>query len=175
MDGARGMTEKRTGFTHEPSNSTEFEWYTPPEVFTAMGLRFDLDPCAPPGGVPWIPADKYYTETDDGLSQPWFGRVWLNPPYGKQTGQWLRMLAEHGNGVALVFSRTDPVWFHETAVNASLICFTRGRIRFVRSDGRPSGTGGSGSMFLAYGEENASYLYASGLGACVRPIGDGKR
>lgn len=54
---------------------TKDDYYTPREVFERLGLTFDLDVCAPPGGVPWVPARRYYTTADDGLSQPWFGRV----------------------------------------------------------------------------------------------------
>lgn len=77
------------------------ERYTPATVFTALGLRFDLDVCAPRGGVPWIPADRIYTPEDDGLAQPWTGRVWMNPPYSDAT-PWVRRFIDHRHGIALV-------------------------------------------------------------------------
>lgn len=80
---------------------TSDDYYTPKHVFDALGLRFDLDVCAPPGGAPWVPADRYYTLEDDGLAQPWHGRVWMNPPYSKAT-PWVRRFIEHRNGIALV-------------------------------------------------------------------------
>ena len=80
---------------------TSDDWYTPPLVFDALGITFDLDPCAPPGGVPWIPAPRWFTESDDGLSQPWRGRVWLNPPYSSPA-PWLEKFVDHGDGVALI-------------------------------------------------------------------------
>lgn len=62
---------------------TSDECYTPRWVFDAMGLDFDLDVAAPPGG-PWhVPAARFYTAVDDGLSQPWDGLTWCNPPYSK--------------------------------------------------------------------------------------------
>lgn len=64
---------------------TKDDYYTPKDVFDALGLEFDLDVSAPPGGVPWVPAKRYYTLEDDGLTQPWFGRVWMNPPYSNVT------------------------------------------------------------------------------------------
>lgn len=62
------------GFTHEGAGSPE--WYTPPEVFSALGLTFDLDPCAPPlPAASWIPAARRYTLPVDGLAEPWEGRI----------------------------------------------------------------------------------------------------
>jgi len=59
-------------------------WLTPPEIIEALG-PFDLDPCAAPG-QPWATAKHQYAPPQDGLELPWFGRVWVNPPYGQQTG-----------------------------------------------------------------------------------------
>ena len=93
-----------------PSDSvaiTSDDCYTPRWVFDAMGLEFDLDVAAPPGG-PWhVPARAYFTAEDDGLAQSWDGLVWCNPPYGKALGTWLNRMALHNNGIALVFARTD--------------------------------------------------------------------
>lgn len=80
---------------------THDDYFTPKEVFDRLGLRFDLDVCAPPGGVPWVPADRFYTMEDDGLSKDWHGRVWMNPPYSKAT-PWVRRFIEHRHGIALV-------------------------------------------------------------------------
>ena len=77
------------------------ERYTPRAVFESLALTFDLDVCAPVGGVPWIPAARYYTVADDGLAQPWTGRVWMNPPYSRAT-PWVRRFVDHRHGIALV-------------------------------------------------------------------------
>lgn len=149
----------KTGFAHEDRGNQNIDWYTPPWVFERLGLRFDLDPCQPEGGVPWVPADKRYTLVDDGLISPWWGRVWLNPPYGKHTAAWLAKMHLHRHGVALVFARTDCAWFHESIVHADAILFLRGRIRFVDGLGVSKGTGaGSGSLLAAWGQDCVSAL-----------------
>ena len=71
----------KQGFTHESQAAETVSWYTPPSIFELLNIEFDLDVCAPQGGVPWIPAKDYFALPTDGLSQPWVGKVWCNPPY----------------------------------------------------------------------------------------------
>ena len=159
--------EIRKGWAHPhlPNEGKTSEWYTPHHVFDAIGLTFDLDPCAPPGGVPWVPATRHFSEADDGLTQPWSGRVWLNPPYGKMAGVWVNKLAEHGWGIALVFSRTDVRWWHEATPRATAVCFIEGRLTFVAGAGQSApGNSGGPSALIAYGEDCARALDRSGLG-----------
>src|SRR6185312_6793869 len=101
---------------HHSRVSLKDEWLTPPEIIDALG-PFDLDPCAPlESEAPWPTAAAHYTIEDDGLDPclPWSGRVWCNPPYGDNTGDWLRRLADHGNGIALIFARTETAAFFAT-------------------------------------------------------------
>ena len=58
---------------HEPSIGASDDWYTPPFIFAALGLTFDLDPCSP-GPDHWVPARRVFTRADDGLAQAWGGR-----------------------------------------------------------------------------------------------------
>jgi len=141
------------GFTHEVGPYNEnVEWYTPRSVFDALGVRFDLDPCSPGEGKSFVPAAKHYTVVDDGLSQPWGGFVWCNPPYGVQTGVWLRRMAEHGNGIALVFARTGTGWFQEVASTCSSLVFVAKRIKFISAKtGEPAGSPGADSVLMGWG------------------------
>jgi hypothetical protein len=88
-------------FGEEQAEATSDDVYTPRWVFDQLGLTFDLDVAAPPGGIPYIPAKRYFTKADDALSQPWHGRVWMNPPYS-DVSPWARRFLEHGDGVALM-------------------------------------------------------------------------
>jgi len=152
---------KKAGFTHDSVDNKTVDWYTPKWIFDALGLEFDLDPCAPIGGVEWIPAKKVYSIEDDGLSQTWWAdeSVWLNPPYGKHTSAWLEKMHDHRNGIALVFARTDCKWFHDYCAKADAILFLKGRVKFVDGHGKTGGSGaGSGSMLIAWGDESVKAL-----------------
>lgn len=162
-----------SGFTHESSRNESFEWYTPPEVFDALGVRFDLDPCSPGPGLSFVPADKHLTIVDDGLATPWDPNdfAWVNPPYGAETPKWMRKLAAHGNGIALVFARTDVRWFHEVMPQAAVVCFVKSRIRFYKgSIESQGGTPGAGSMLIAFGPKGADAVLSSDLGLCFAAV-----
>lgn len=143
-------------FNTNTDNSAE--WLTPPEILRALG-PFDLDPAAPVVR-PWDMAARHYTKLDDGMAQPWEGRVWLNPPYGRETFHWLARLAAHGSGLALIFARTETQGFHEQIwAKAHAIFFFRGRLRFHRVSGERGGTANAPSCLVAYSPEDSSRLY----------------
>ncbi|WIB65620.1 DNA N-6-adenine-methyltransferase [Curtobacterium sp. MCBD17_040] len=139
---------KAAGFTHESPKSQSISWYTPPEIFDALDLIYDLDPCSPGLDASFVPAISCYTEADDGLTSPWHGLCWVNPPYDN-TRAWLQKLADHGDGIALVFARTDTTWFHEAAARADVVCFISGRIRFYKGSTRLSAPSRSRSSLSA--------------------------
>lgn len=95
------MSDRLQLFDAPQEAKTSDDYYTPKWIFDAMGLEFDLDVAAPPGGVPWLPAKRWFTKADDGLSREWRGRVWMNPPYSETTA-WAHRWLEHGHGVALM-------------------------------------------------------------------------
>ena len=141
----------------ERSKKTTNEWYTPPEIINSLG-RFDLDPAAPE--ETWYTAEKCYTKKQDGLRQEWFGRVWLNPPYSNpDIREFMEKMAEHGNGIALVFNRCDSAWIHSFVFEkADAMLFLRKRIKFYRPDGTQGGSPGCGSILVAYGKQNVATL-----------------
>ena len=151
-----------TSFEINRKNTTT-TWLTPPDIIKSLG-EFDLDPCTPEF-MPWETAKQRYTEKDDGLKMPWHGRVWLNPPYGKLMESFLEKMALHNNGIALTFNRTETRQFEKWVwPYASAVLFKTGRIHFLNNEGAKAGNGsGTGSLFIAYGEENAEILRNSGI------------
>lgn len=129
------------------------EWYTPEYIIDSLGGKFDLDPCAP--CEDWYTANKCYTKEIDGLSQEWKGRVFLNPPYlNPDIRNFVHKLADHGNGIALLFANCDNKMFFEEVFNrATSLKILRKRIPFVRPDGKTGNRPGRGSVIVAYGEE----------------------
>ena len=143
------------------------EWLTPPDVIGCLG-RFDLDPCAPVIR-PWDTARCHFTVLDDGLAREWFGRVWVNPPFGREAARWMRRIAGHGNGIALIPARTETAMFFESVWGvADAVLFMRGRPHFHRVDGsRAPFNSGAPICLVAYGDRNVDALRASGLGHVV--------
>ena len=127
------------------------EWLTPPEILKALG-PFDLDPCSPVNR-PWPTASEHYTVEDDGLALPWRGRVWCNPPFGREAVKWLRRMAEHGNGVALIPARTETAMFFEAVWGAAhSVLFLKGRPHFHHVSGeRAPFNSGAPICLVAYG------------------------
>ena len=150
---------------HEPTIGYSDEWYTPPEIITALGLTYDLDPCSPGPGH-WIPAKTTYTKEDDGLAQQWHGLVWMNPPYGGRNGHvpWLKKFIQHGNGIAFVRAYTSAGWFHDLVPQMDGMLFPRGKTKFVRPDGSIGKSPGGGSVLLSMGEVADAALRNCNLG-----------
>lgn len=138
------------------------EWLTPPSLIRALG-EFDLDPCAPVNRL-WETAKHHFTVEDDGLSKQWFGRVWMNPPY-TQNNFWLKKLAAHGNGIALLFARTETQMFFDHIWNrADAVFFLKGRVKFYHVDrSMANNSGGAPSCLIAYGKQNSEIVENSRL------------
>jgi hypothetical protein len=136
---------------------------TPYWILDALG-PFDLDPCAA-GPRPWDCARENFTEREDGLSRPWTGRVFLNPPYDRYAVRhWIERLAAHGTGTALLHARCEAGWFEPIWEKASGILFLADRIKFCRSDGseQPANSGAP-PVLVAFGEADLSRLRESGI------------
>lgn len=144
------------GSHHKPNRGDTNNWLTPPHILAPLG-KFDLDPCCPKK-MPWKTADQMWSK--NGLALPWDGRVWLNPPYGPEAADWLRKLAEHGNGIALIYARTETAWWFESVwPKATGVLFLLGRLYFHRPNGaKAKFNGGAPSALIAYGQYNALTL-----------------
>ena len=116
-------------------SSTTDEWATPQDFFDKLNKEFcfELDVCATPENAK-CPA--FYTKEQDGLVQAWHRAAavcWMNPPYGRQIGAWMKKAYEESQKgatvVCLVPARTDTAWWHDYAMRGS-VRFVRGRLKF---------------------------------------------
>src|SRR5262249_47045902 len=136
---------------------------TPRWIFEVLG-PFDLDPAAA-DPRPWDCAAVNYTERDDGLRQRWFGRPFLNPPFDRYVVPlWIRKLARHGCGTALLHARTETNWFEPIWESATAILFMADRLSFYRPDGtRQPANSGAPPVLVAFGSDDAERLTAWGI------------
>ena len=116
-------------------SSVSNEWETPKWLFDKLNdeFNFTLDPCCTKENKT---CDIYFTIEDDGLAKEWFGHnVYVNPPYGREIGKWVKKCySESLNGVLCVMcipARTDTNWFHDYIYNKAEIRFIRGRLKFI--------------------------------------------
>lgn len=169
---------------HQSAQAATVEWLTPPQIVGALG-PFDLDPCAPIV-QPYRTAARTFTILDDGLAQPWDGRVWLCPPY--KTGivdRWLARLAQHDRGTALIFARTETAAFSRYVWNrASALLFIKGRLWFRVGEGFSSlktrrtflagdeaaGNSGGPLVLCAYGADDADVLATCKIDGAFVPL-----
>ena len=144
--------------TFEKTENSTDEWYTPIEIIESLG-KFDLDPCAPEKPL-WRTAATMYDKNVDGLKQVWSGRVWLNPPYSRPLIEhFVKRMAEHNNGIALLFNKCDSKMFIDVVLEkATAIKFLKRRIEFYRKDGTRGAQPRSGNILIAFGERNAEIL-----------------
>jgi len=116
-------------------SSNSDRWETPQKLFDELNQKynFELDVCALPENAK---CENYFTPEVDGLKQDWTGVCWMNPPYGREIGKWMKKALESSrNGaivVCLVPARTDTAWWHDYAMKGE-IEFIRGRLKFGNS------------------------------------------
>ena len=116
------------------------EWYTPQYILDKVYNVFpvSLDPCS--NNKQTVDAEIHYTKEDDGLTMPWGGCVFMNPPYGREIGKWVSKFLEEWtkgniqNAILLVPVKTDTKWWGELSEYLSCWCAISGRVKFVSPD-----------------------------------------
>lgn len=115
------------------SSNTDM-WGTPIELFRQLDneFHFNTDVCAVASNAK---CSHYYSPEQNGLEQEWTGICFMNPPYGRQIGKWVKKAYESTlrggtTVVCLLPSRTDTKWFQDYCLKASDIRFIRGRLHF---------------------------------------------
>lgn len=170
--GAGGNSRRRGIGGHHSASAVSVEWLTPPEILEALG-PFDLDPCAPLVR-PWPMAARHFTVEDNGLIQRWEGRTFVNPPYTTAlVTKFMARLAEHSNGTALVFARTETEWWfaHVWPVATAVLFMGPHRIHFHYPDGRRAeNNAGAPTALIAYGTYDADRLADSGIEGAFVPL-----
>lgn len=118
-------------------SSATNEWATPPELFARLdaAYHFTLDPCCTQGTRL---CRKYYTKQDDGLAQDWSKDVvFMNPPYGREIGKWMKKAYDESRRgatvVCLIPARVDTRWYYDYCIKSSEIIFITGRIKFMEN------------------------------------------
>jgi ParB family chromosome partitioning protein len=169
--------------TRYDSHSGDFEWYTPAEYIAAavrvMGA-IDCDPASIATANEVVRAAQFYTAEDDGLSQPWRGRVWMNPPYSQplvaRFGARLCEELAYGNvteAIVLLNNTTETASFQQMARLARAICFPAGRVKFYHPGGGLSAAL-QGQAFLYFGEHDRQFCAEfAGFGLCVAVLPGG--
>jgi hypothetical protein len=132
------------------------EWYTPGWLFESLGLEFDIDVCAPDDLTHvTTPARAYFTESQNGLSQEWYGTIWCNPPYSEPE-PWALRCVEHGNGLLLTHIPMNASWCTKVWSACDAIRLFQA-IEFVRPDGKTQRPG-SWLQLSAFGERALNAL-----------------
>lgn len=148
------------------------EWYTPPVVFAALGMRFAVDVAPARFGVDHVPADR---RLGDGLADGWGkGAAWMNAPFEGRNGlkPWLDRFFAHGHGIALTPDRTSAPWFWDAWAQADAVLFTR-KLRFLRPDGSEGVSPSCGTALFARGPDCVAALKraeAAGFGILAAPL-----
>jgi ParB family chromosome partitioning protein len=139
----------------------KFEWYTPRKYIGAVRAvlgEIDLDPASSEIAQRTVRAAKYFTIDDDGLSQDWHGRAFLNPPYAQPLTERFvaKLIAEHEAGhvseaILLTHNFTCTRWCQDALWACRAFCHTRGRIKFIDPDGELANKPTQGQTFFYFG------------------------
>lgn len=146
---------------HSTEQGSE-EYETPPDLFNKISKffgPFDLDVASSSENKK---CKNFFTKKCNALDQQWIGKVWCNPPYGKQISLWLEKAIkeiEIGNCISATFlipARTDTKWFHSIIADyATFVFFVKGRVKFI--GGKHTST--FPSMVVHFSKDKSKLIY----------------
>jgi hypothetical protein len=152
---------------HVSNNSGKYEWHTPPKFIEAarevMG-SIDLDPASSEIGNKVIQAKTIYTKEDSGLVHPWFGNIWMNPPYNNSlvvdfTKKLIEELPNINQACVLVNNATETRWFQDYIYGyCDAICYVRTRIKFLDIHGQSTGSSLQGQVIAYFGSNTQKFV-----------------
>lgn len=171
-----GMLRLAKG-AHVSNNSGDNEWYTPEKYIHSarkvMG-RIDLDPASTKRANEIIKAETYFDEEADGLTQKWFGCIWLNPPYAQPLiNDFIDKLETESfeQAIALVNNATETKWGQKLLRLSSVVCFHTGRVRFIDPDGVMGDAPLQGQIIVYIGNERKKFADEfSQYGICLNRV-----
>jgi phage N-6-adenine-methyltransferase len=177
----RMRDESKTSDTTRINARSNNIWYTPSDyIESARSVldMIDLDPASSKEANEVIEARHFFTEEDNGLIQNWYGKVWLNPPYGRIASEFVaKLLDEYRNGnvqeaILLINSNTtDTNWF-QPLWNYTL-CFTDHRIDFCSPNNKKAQGSTHGSVFVYFGDKIKKFNQEfKQYGAIVRRVNE---
>lgn len=169
-ESAREAIREAVKKAHVANNSGNNEWYTPAryiELARQVMGGIDTDPASSEVANRTVQAARIFTQDDDGRTQVWTGRVWMNPPYAQP------LIADFAEAVAskyetgeieqacvLVNNGTETQWFQRMLSAASAVCFPKSRIKFIDPEGNPSGAPLQGQAVIYLGGNPQAFLEA---------------
>jgi hypothetical protein len=156
-------TTKGKRIFHE---STSHEWYTPPDLIErvrAVLRTIDLDPASCRQANKNVRAKRFYYKKADGLKQSWFGKIWLNPPYGALCRHFIAKLLEEweaGNvteALVLLNLNTMDRKYMKPLLDVTTACIISGRVKFISPNTRKINQPANGSIVLYLGPNIARF------------------
>jgi DNA N-6-adenine-methyltransferase (Dam)/Protein of unknown function (DUF3102) len=178
IDGALKLLSAGDNSHFRTSFTGQTEWYTPPtylDLARRVLGQIDLDPASCDIVQKQVGAQRYFTAEDDGLAQPWFGKIFCNPPYSQPAIMHFveKLVAEVKAGnveqaILLTHNFSDTRWFHLAVGVAGAVCFPRGRINFYGSQGDAAPTNGQTFFYFGDAPEQFANVFAE-VGAILWP------
>jgi hypothetical protein len=138
------------------------ECYTPQWLFDKLGVQFDLDVASSYHPLVIVPTKDRYTIKDNALVKPWYGNVWMNPPFSKVT-PWIDKWLDHRQGICLVPLSSNGRWVNKLWDSEAACMYLPANMKFQGASGHIVNMRWRTALW-AFGESNITALKMSGLG-----------